>query len=546
MRDAVASLNEGSFLLLLDNFESNLDEADLHILDSKISGFYRYLMESFSGNSRAIITTRYLPSDVPVLPPKVHKEDLGDFPESSFLKILQRDPEVERRSRSGELPMALLKELYKKFGGTPRFLLQIREVLKDMDAELLEAELAWVELPVGTEPGKLQMLQDKYFGDIFTERLYGYLTPESQKALCRSAVYGVPVTLGGMADVAGAPLDDVRAFARRWQDRAFAYQETGKSKEPLWIVYGLLRSWLLARLSPQERKDAHNRAGDFLVRMDRQDREGELGLSWVDCLMEARYQYLQAKEFEHARTVTDRLSGFLVRSGLYDGARQLNFELLTCENHPSPTNWIAETYLNQGDYDSARTWYQKSIDSSVGLNQKEALVALHGMATIDLKKGDYESAREKFETSMKIRQQIGDPEGEAQTWHALATIDMNKGEYDAAREKFEKSMKIRQQIGDRSGEARTFNQLGNLAWKQGRSHEGLRLVALAYIMLSSMGHADAKRVSEPLSVMASELKYTQEQLDALLKEVAESYQKDRGQSLIDAAFPKADPDASSH
>jgi hypothetical protein len=46
--------------------------------------------------------------------------------------------------------------------------------------------------------------------------------------------------------------------------------------------------------------------------------------------------------------------------------------------------------------------------------------------------------------------------------------------------------------------------------------------------------------------MASELSYTQEQLDALLKEVAKTYQKDRGQSLIDAAFPKVAPDASSH
>ena len=278
----MAALNEGRFLLLLDNFESNLDEADLHILDSEISGFYQYLLESLSGSSRAIITTRYPPSDVPVLLPKVHKEDLGDFPESSFLKILQRDPEVERRIRSGELPMALLRELYKKFGGTPRFLLQIREAIKVMDAELLKAELAKVELPAGTEPGELQKLQDKYFGDIFTERLYGYLSPESQKALCRAAVYGVPVTLEGLAAVAGESLDRVQAFARSWQDRAFAYQETGKSKEPLWMIYGLLRGWLLAKLSPEERKDAHKAAGDFLVEMDRQDRMRSLGFhGWI-------------------------------------------------------------------------------------------------------------------------------------------------------------------------------------------------------------------------------------------------------------------------
>ena len=95
---------------------------------------------------------------------------------------------------------------------------------------------------------------------------------------------------------------------------------------------------------------------------------------------------------------------------------------------------------------------------------------------------------------MKIRQQIGDRAGEAATWHNLAQIDLNKGDYQAAREKFEKSMKIRQQIGDRAGEAATFYQLGILAWEQGRSQEGLRLVAfmLAYSCVN-IGHADAKK-----------------------------------------------------
>jgi tetratricopeptide (TPR) repeat protein len=262
--------------------------------------------------------------------------------------------------------------------------------------------------------------------------------------------------------------------------------------------------------------------------------------------MEARSQFLQAKEFELARTVTDRLSGFLVRSGFYDGARQLNMELLNYEKHPSPMSWIARTYSGQGDYDSARTWYQKSIDASAGLNQEEVGVALQGLATIDVYKGDYDAAREKFEKSMKIMQQIGDRAGEAQTWHNLASIDLNKGDYDAAREKFEKSMKIKQQIGNRAGEAATFYQLGFLAREQGRSWEGLKLVALCCVINASIGHGDTESDFKALSGMASKLKYTQEQIEAMLKEVADSYQKDRGQSLIDAAFPKVDPDASSH
>jgi len=467
LRDAVLALNEGRFLLLLDNFESNLDEADRRILDKEISEFYRYLLESLSGGSRAIVTTRYPPSDVPVLPSKVHREDLGDFPESSFLKILQRDPDVERRSRSGELPMALLRELYKKFGGTPRFLLQIREAIKEMDAELLESELARVELPAGTEQGELQKLRDKYFADIFTERLYGYLSPESQKALCRAAVYGVPVTLEGLAVASGVPLDDVRAFAGSWQDRAFAYQETGRLENPLWIVYGLLRSWLLAKLSPEELTDAHKAAGDFVIELLRQNRLDEFSLSSTDCMLEARFQYLRAGDIDLARKITSRLSDRLARAGFYDNMRELNMELLDYENHPYPMSWIAKAYFEQGEYVSAEIWYHRCEDASDISDPNGASMAIYGLASIEMKKGDYDQAREKFERAQKILNQIGDLSGEAYVLHSLAQIDLEKADYGLAREKFKNVLEIRQQIGDRAGEAATLHSLAMIDLKKG-------------------------------------------------------------------------------
>jgi tetratricopeptide (TPR) repeat protein len=739
LHDAIAALNEGRFLLLLDNFESNIDEVDRHIIGPEISGFYKYLLDCLSGGSRAIITTRYLPSDLPVLPLKVHKEDLGDFPESSFLKIMQRDPEVERRIRSGELPMALLSELYEKFGGTPRFLLQIREVIKEMDTELLKEELAKVGLSTGTEPGELEKLRDKYFADIFTERLFGYLSPESQKALCRAAVFGVPITLEGLTAVAGEPLNRVSSFARSWQDRAFAYPETGKSKERLWIVYGLLRKWLLTRLSSDEQKAAHKAAGDFLTEMIRRNLDGMFGLTPLDCLMVARSQYLQAESFESARNVTSLISVLFQRSGLYDGVRQINKELLDYEEHQSNMDWIANAFLSQNDYSSAKKWYQRCIDTSSDTKSSHFRIALHGLAVIDvdqgrfddateklkttmeimqhigdrpgeratwhqlgkidLNKGDYVSAREKFETalkiaeqigdrpgevealfglasidankgdydsaseklettmkiaqrigdrsdeaatlhniasidankgdyeaarknyekslkirqqigdrageattrhdlatidlrkgcyeaawknyekSLKIRQQIGDLAGEASTWHQLATIDLRKGDYEAAREKFEKSLeikqqignqageastrhqlamidlrkgcyeaawknyekslKITQQIGDQAGEAASFYQLGVIAWKKSASQDAVRLIALGYLIFAGISHSNAKITFENLCAAASQLSLSQEQFDALQKEVSESYSKDRGQSLIAAAFPKA-------
>jgi hypothetical protein len=260
LHDALSALNEGQFLLLLDNFESNLDELDLHILDPEIASFYRYMLENLSGGSRAIITTRYPPSDVPNLPHKTSREDLSDFSQSSILKIMQSDPEVERRIRSGVLPLSLLKKLHQTFGGTPRFLLQIRKALKSMDAKALQEELEQIKLPDSASAGELQKIRDQYFQDIITQRLYSYFSPESQKALSQAAVFAVPVTLDGFSAVSGVLQESMSALAGEWADRAFAYRNP---ERPIWTVYGLLRPWLLSKLSTEERKKSPSCSWQF-------------------------------------------------------------------------------------------------------------------------------------------------------------------------------------------------------------------------------------------------------------------------------------------
>lgn len=87
--------------------------------------------------------------------PKVRREDLSDFSQSSFIKILKRDPEVEARIGTRALPLSLVQELYRMFGGTPRFILLIREAIRDMEAETLQMELETVVLPADARPGEL-------------------------------------------------------------------------------------------------------------------------------------------------------------------------------------------------------------------------------------------------------------------------------------------------------------------------------------------------------------------------------------------------------
>jgi hypothetical protein len=118
--------------------------------------------------------------------------------------------------------------------------------------------------------------------------------------------------------------------------------------------------------------------------------------------------------------------------------------------------------------------------------------------------------------------------GEAYTWHALASIDLDQGQHNAAKERLEKAMEVMQQIGDQACEAATFYQLGFLAKEQGRAQEGLRLVAFCCLIDASIGHGKTQNDFKALLGMASELNHTQEQIDTMLKEAAEAYEKDRG------------------
>ncbi|MGH9800884.1 MAG: AAA family ATPase, partial [Blastocatellia bacterium] len=186
LRYVINTLNEHRFVLVLDNFEVNLDETTRRIINPEVAEFYSHLLSNLVGDSRALITCRYLPADAR-LPSTAHEEALGDFPEAQFIKLLLREPELEKRYYAGNLPQSLLRQLHELLGGTPRFLLQMREAIKAMTTTELWRELEQVRLPAESAPGTLQTLREEYCQKIFTARLFGYLSEDSQRALCRSA-----------------------------------------------------------------------------------------------------------------------------------------------------------------------------------------------------------------------------------------------------------------------------------------------------------------------------------------------------------------------
>lgn len=470
LRDLIRVLNDHSFVLVLDDYETLMDPDDRETKNDLIRRFVDRLTTHLTEASRCIITSRYLLDEFDDSRSGVRSETLEELLPSAFFKFLLADEEVERRIENRDLSYDLLGDIHDLFGGTPGFLNQIRKVLSQEDANALKEDLEAVTLPDTDDEGALHEARNEYLEELFANRLYQSLPEPSRHALSRAAVYTIPMTVEGYAAAAGVEESTMETYVRQWQDRAFVYPESNEETDvERWSVYRLLRVWLLDQIDEEKRRAAHAAAGEWLDGLREADRQEEhLGAHFLDVDAEARSRFLDAENHERAREITGRISGVLDRHAFYDEVARLNEEMLGRDQHPSSMNWLGQVYLKRGEYEEARAELERARDSFRELGDRfgEA-TARHNLATIMLNQGDYEKARVEFEEVLQIRQEIGDRTGEATTRQQLATIAAKQGDYEAARAEFDEAQQTYQEIEDWRGEVRTRHNLATIAAEQG-------------------------------------------------------------------------------
>jgi tetratricopeptide (TPR) repeat protein len=203
---------------------------------------------------------------------------------------------------------------------------------------------------------------------------------------------------------------------------------------------------------------------------------------------------------------------------------------------------LGSARLDVGKMKQARQNFEQALKIQRAINESAGEAAtLHQLASIDLDEGNYGAARDLFGKALGIRQVIGDRAGEAAALHQLASIDLTEGNYGPARDLFGKALGICQEIGDRAGEAATFYQIGAFALGQRRYDVGIRLIAICHWIEASIGSGSIKETAQGLEAMKLKLKLTESEVKAILREAQEAYQRDRGASLVAAAFEDSGP-----
>lgn len=495
-------LNRSKFLVVLDNFEINLDTDTKAISDRNVADFYRYLLDHLSGQSRAIITSRYTPSDTNPLPAVVKLKALGDFPEAAFLKFLFLNPQIEERYYNEDISYSDLLQLHSLIGGTPRLLEQVEEILITISSSELKQCLENMSSYMTDNQPRVGQIRADFLAAIFTERLYANLDTSAQKALCAAAAYSMAVPISGIAAAARIREDDAVKYASEWQDNALAYSNSASSST-LWAVYGAIRYWLQSpeRTTREDYLLAHKAAGEYLTSVVLNKQEHLLNLSRWDVLLEAQDHFLRAEEYELAGRVTSTMSNEMMYSGFYDDVISINQRMLGFNSDADSLLWIGRAQLYQGEYIES----DKTLTAALNNKQHTDDLELHAQAlaalgTVKMRLGDYETARQKFAEALEIatkhslvqlevgiRHQLASANlnqcrfDKARSGftecvelarylerldlvngalHQIATIDMQQGKHDEARRAYQECLRIEQALGHRYGEAAVLHSLG--------------------------------------------------------------------------------------
>lgn len=157
-------------------------------------------------------------------------------------------------------------------------------------------------------------------------------------------------------------------------------------------------------------------------------------------------------------SATDVLEKLLVLSG--DDMQSLDI----ATTHRS----LGYLYQTRGDFDQAKTMYEKSVTMNEVLDHKEGMsIGYDKLGFLYQTRGDYDRAEGMYEKSLAIDEALGNKAGMARGYGSLGYLYQTRGDLDRAEAMHKKSLAINEELGNKAGMARDYGNFGNLYNMQG-------------------------------------------------------------------------------
>lgn len=186
----------------------------------------------------------------------------------------------------------------------------------------------------------------------------------------------------------------------------------------------------------------------------------------------------------HCRSLSFVIAALLLAGSTpLDRFNPLGAGVVLAQSEAEQAQITEAVYLNQQGYDQFRqgqpqealATFQKAIAifRATGAKAGEAQSLNHIANVYHYSLGQYPKALEFYQQALKLRQQIGDREGEWATLDDMGAAYGEQGQYTKALEFYQKALGIIRQLGDRNSEKLRLNEIASVYFRLGQYPQAL-------------------------------------------------------------------------
>jgi tetratricopeptide (TPR) repeat protein len=452
-------------LLVLDNFEDNLDVGGAAFLDETTAVALRFLAER-AQVGKLLITCRY---PVPDVDAWFAHQTLGPLSTAQTRKFLWRLPGLHGFEGHD------LREVIRRIGGHPRMLEYLDGLLRKGQTRIASVterlrkavKDAGISLTTDVDTLDEAVRNTILLGarDILLDQLMDLADEEGDtRALLQCAVSALPIDAHGvayaLADASPSP-EAVRAAQTRLARLVDLSLVTPSGRDTYW-VHRWTAEAVINRAGGTERRDAFARAGRY--RLSRYDARG----IEINDIVEAARNFLDAQLFDDASNLALQIAEFLVRSHQSMAATTFVGEIVRRlpASHPDfgPLADIeAQNLLALGFTQRALERYQglyvefsnrAQAEPDRADYQRELSVSYKKLGDLYRPLGQVEQARDAYQEALAIDERLAQAAPDRPDYQRDLSISYNKmgevyaalGLREQARSVYEKALGIRQRL----------------------------------------------------------------------------------------------------
>ncbi len=456
-----------------------LKDYDAVVNPRPLDGFFTYAVHH-SNNLRILLTTRKPLEclDDPAWPPCVACEvKLGGLP-------LEVVPDVLDAKDMAQLADSTCEEIWRQTLGNPYLMRMVARV-------------------TSVTGGKFDIshaLDNKYLKEWF-DKLMETLSEQARQLAYDLSVIRAKLDPELIRQVSG--LSDTQADQLRQElIEQLILRENGGETGGV-VMYDLIREFLLVKIAPKVKRNAHNAAGKYFERLaaDKKDERRR-----IEYLFESLYHFVQAPHPDKVLQLSDETYASLIKRGFWGDARRVAADALaaarTKENRDQIRHWLlalAESRIGYGEFSEVANLLEEAEKCLPRVEKKatpKQLTERHRLRMpILIQKGrlayhqgekHYELAREHFTEALALAQKIGNPAAEADCLIRIGQVERRLGRYPEAQNYFLQAYETAQGLQERQMEFECAIHLGKIAREQCRLNEAYEQYQKAYTIAQKL------------------------------------------------------------